>query len=404
MFPPALEDRFENRGELGRGGSAYVYEAYDRNIQRSVALKVAREELSPEDRRRFQTEARVTASLDHANIVPVHDLFLDEHGEPFAFAMKLIRGQALSSALGEMEREGDLRGQIEQLLPVLVRASEALAFAHSRGVVHRDINPRNLMLGSFGEVYVADWGLALDQPARSHTAEVSGTPAYMAPEQAKGELDRIGAPTDVFGVGATLYELLTGRPPYHGRSFADLLEQATRCKIVPPEQAASSRDLPGGLCTIVMKALDPNPSKRHQNAEELQADLMSFVLRGGWFPRAHFARGEVIVRAGDRGDRAYLVVSGRCEIYRDLDHDPSPLREVGPGEVFGEVGLFTGAARTATVRAAQDTDVLIVNRDALDAELERAPWMRALLRAAGDRFLELELDAAQAGRRSREDR
>jgi len=265
-------------------------------------------------------------------------------------------------------------------------------------VVHRDVKPQNVMVGAFGQVYVTDWGLALGgdwrgEPDLELEADVSGTLAYMAPEQVDSRRGGIDGRTDVFALGALLYETLTGRPPFRGELF-DVLDQVRRGDVRLPEEVAPHREMPSELCTIAMKALSPDPDARHASATELQRAVEDFMRRGGWFPRARFLAGDSILREGEAGSTAYIVVQGRCEVFQGSGAGRRVVREIGPGEVFGEVGLFTENARTASVRALTPVDLLVVRRSALDAELERSTWMGAFFRAAGERFVELDRERA----------
>jgi serine/threonine-protein kinase len=264
-------------------------------------------------------------------------------------------------------------------------------------VIHRDLTPANVMVGSFGQVYVMDWGLAMlrDRPsaavaAKSPITGHSGSPAYMAPEQARGRVEDIGPATDVFGLGAILYHLLTMHPPWQGPTSVAVFAQATAGAVPPPTPMPPAVELPAGLCRIAMKALRTDPRERHASVEALRNDVEVFLRGGGWFDVATFPKGALILREGERGITAYIVVSGSCEIYRVADGRKERLRTVGPGEVFGEVAFFTDAPRTANVEATTDVSVLVVTRAALEHELEQSSWMRAFVRAAIDRFVELD--------------
>jgi serine/threonine-protein kinase len=241
--PLGAGDRYELGDPIGRGGMGEVIEAYDKQIGREVAIKRLRtDEPTPHQLSRFLREARIQGRLEHPAIPPVHELSADAEGRPF-FAMKKLAGVTLAEVL----RDPDLHGEFtrQRQLRAFVDVCRAVELAHRRGIVHRDLKPANVLLGDHGEVYVLDWGIAreLDVPERSGqdagplgsmtrgrpTGDVAGTPAYMAPEQARGDPD-IDGRADVYSLGCTLYEILTGaqlhphRPP-------------TRppCDDVPPE-------------------------------------------------------------------------------------------------------------------------------------------------------------------------
>jgi serine/threonine protein kinase len=394
------KDRFDFQEQIGTGGMGAVWKVFDREILRHVAVK----EVDPADDAellaRFLEEARIMGQLDHPNIVPVHDVVRDTRGIPTRFIMALVHGRTLADILDD-EKDAPVSGErLEELLRVFLRVCDAISFAHSRGVIHQDLNPRNVMVGSHGRVYVMDWGLAV---VRGHgegalatgrrpdrfdvSGSLGGTPAYMAPEQAAGRRSAVDARTDVFGLGGILYHFLTLRPPY---ADGDVLEMAKAGRISPPGALVDERRLPAGLCRIAMKALAAEPAGRHQTVEELRLEIEAFLRGGGWFQTVMFPAGTLIVREGEHGEVAYIVTEGECEIYRMAGGEKVRLRRVGPGEVFGEVGLVTPSRRTAVVEAITDVKALLVTRSALEHEVSRNTWMRALIEAAVERFVELD--------------
>ncbi len=229
---PAHPGRYELGEEVGRGGMGAVLRARDPHLNRELAVKVLRGGGEPESLRRFVEEAQVCSQLQHPGIVPVHDLGRLEDGRPF-FAMKLVQGRTLAELLRKRAQPAD---DLPRFLDIFGQVCQAVGYAHSRGVIHRDLKPSNVMVGAFGEVQVMDWGLAkvlrphergaaafsAVRTVRSASGDESregqamGTPAYMAPEQARGEVDSLDERADVFGLGAILCEILTGRPPFAG--------------------------------------------------------------------------------------------------------------------------------------------------------------------------------------------
>jgi eukaryotic-like serine/threonine-protein kinase len=388
--------RFEQRGEIARGGMGVVYEVWDHLLQRRVAVKELWRESGAGEAGRFVEEARITGALDHPNVLPVHDLWFDGDDSAPRLVMKLVEGRTLSDLVHETAAP-PAGAQLERLLDVVLRVCDALSFAHSRGVIHRDLHPRNVMVGTHGQVYVMDWGCAVRREELAVRAAAplpgsfgSGTPAYMAPEQAWGRDHEIDERTDVFGVGAILYEILTLRPPFAGENLHDVIVLARRGRIVPPDEVAPGGALPARLCSIVMRALAPERGDRHPSVEALRADVDGFLRSGGWFAAQRFAQGALLLREGDVGDRAYIVTEGTCEVFRVVGNRTETLRVIGPGGVVGEIGLFTGSTRVANVRATTDVRVLVVTREALERELGRASWMRTFVEAAIARFVELD--------------
>ena len=248
--------RYDELGELGRGGMGVVLKVKDNDLRREVAMKVIRaDRRSDAAMHSFVEEAQITGQLEHPNIVPVHELGTDADGKIY-FTMKMVRGQPLSQVLRAI-RHGDAdtakRHTLDRLLQILLKVCDAVSFAAARGVVHRDLKPENIMLGRFGEVVVMDWGLArvhgqstkksqqtsiftdhtIKKATESETnpssafsmeGSIAGTPAYMAPEQARGEISKINESTDVFALGAILCEILCLRGPYLARGRKILLK------------------------------------------------------------------------------------------------------------------------------------------------------------------------------------
>ncbi len=391
--PPGAA-RFEDRGEIARGGMGSVHAIWDHLLGRRAALKELWQEGDAGTTVQFVEEARIMGALDHPNVLPVYDLQIDDGTGTPRLLMKLVEGRTLGELLHESATP-PAGERLERLLGAVLKVCDAVSFAHSRGVIHRDLHPRNVMVGSHGQVYVMDWGLAIrrDQPrpeAPPGFAFGSGTPAYMAPEQAWGRDAEIDERTDVFGIGALLYEMLTLRPPFAGTALEDVLETARRCAVVPPDVLAAASAPPARLCDIVMRALSADRGARHQTVDALRDDLEGFIRSGGWFAARRFPSGTIMLHEDDEGDGAYIVTQGTCEVYRTIGDRTEILRVIGPGGVVGEVGLFTGARRVASVRARTDVTVLVVTPAALEQELGRTSWMRAFVDAAIARFVELD--------------
>src|SRR5689334_2229561 len=241
-------DRFRIEGEINRGGMGVVWKAMDGDVLRHVAVKAMHPSDDEELLARFVEEARIMGQLDHPNIVPVHDILRDERGRPTRFIMALVDGRTLAEILDE-EREAPVSGErLEELLRVFLKVADAIAFAHSRGVVHQDVTPRNVMVASHGRVYVMDWGLAVVRgrergvttrraPDRFDVSgALGGTPAYMAPEQARGQRRAVDPRTDVFGLGGILYHLLTLRPPWVAATPGEVVERAKAGVVTPPRE------------------------------------------------------------------------------------------------------------------------------------------------------------------------
>ncbi len=397
-------------GELGVGGMSTVVRALDKDLRRYVAIKVLSPELSANETevKRFNAEARITGQLEHPYIVPVYEFGSDHHNGPF-LCMKLVHGKTLEKMLEEAGISRLESDRLADLLQIFVKVCDAVAFAHSRGIIHRDLKPSNVMIGEFGQVYVLDWGVARwDPPGDSALGQIDlrkyiashanldppgfvvGTPCYMAPEQLWGQHDEIGPATDIFSLGAILYQILTGQPPRLPESVRSALVGKLVLEVVPPDEVVKGAAVPAELSRIALKAMSHRAGDRHPCVDDLKADVDRF-LRGAWhLPRAHFGAGTLIIRAGDPGDAAYIIASGRCGAFRVEDGAEITLREMGPGDVFGETAVFSNKPRTASVKALTDAVLLTVTSQTLSSALGLNSWMGAFVKALAERFREVD--------------
>jgi WD40 repeat protein len=297
--PPQEEARYALRGLRAVGGVGEIWLARDMDLDRDVALKVLRPDRAtdPALEARFLHEARITARLQHPGIVPVYDLAPGGGEEPAFYTMRLVPGRTLAEAAQAFHtrRAAGAAGPLDlnALLTAFVGVCQTVAYAHSRGVIHRDLKPSNVALGDFGEVIVLDWGLAREvagqpdadtgpgartcgpEPGATCVGDVLGTPAYMAPEQAVGQTDRIDPRTDVYGLGAILYEVLTGRPPFQGSDTLDVLRQ--RASHDPPPPRSLWPGVPAALEAICHKALAPEPERRYGSAGEVAREVQHWL-------------------------------------------------------------------------------------------------------------------------------
>ena len=396
--------RLAPREEIAHGGMGVIHRVFDTRMERTVALKVIDPALAshPEMTARFFDEARITGQLDHPNIVPVHDVILDDHGQPSAMVMKLVDGETLTARLALAPRR---ERELTKLLEIFLKVCDAVAFAHSRGVIHRDLKPDNIMIGAFGQVYVMDWGCAhvIPRPRRLGEQEgrprrslsdapgmVIGTPGYMAPEQAWGKTDEIDERTDVFGLGAILYHILTGTSPHPGDSTSATIGHARVTEPRQPHELVPAVRLPPGLCRIAMRAIATNKQDRFESAQELRDEIEAFLRGGSYFDSRTFPAGTVIVKEGDVADIAYVITAGTCEVFRKERGRRVALRTLNPGDVFGEGAMFASGTRNASVASIDDVTVIVVSRETLHEELALDSWMGSFVRALSLRYRDLE--------------
>jgi serine/threonine protein kinase len=410
--------RFQSVREVDRGGIGRIDAAEDPVIGRRVAIKTLLPELheDPGSFSRFGEEAQITGQLEHPNIVPVYDLGEGENG-PF-IVMKLIRGKSLALLISEHESGKQLE-PLQRFIQTLLRLCDALSFAHSRGVFHCDLKPDNVMVGDYGQVYLMDWGVALlrsrrdamrdTPPSRpppewsgsgpspslvrvtprldAGSSNVRGSPAYMSPEQVQGRGDEIDERTDVFGLGGILHEVLTGKPP---NDWEHLRGPGLGHPVALPNSSALWPQLPPELCRIAAKALAPKRSERYASVEAFGTDLTQFLQGGGWFETRRFRPGEVVVTEGEPGDTAYIIETGRCEVWKNVKNERVLIRTLGPGDVFGETAVLTRAPRTASIVALDEVTVKLITGDSLNRELDRNPWLAAFVRSLANLFRETD--------------
>jgi serine/threonine-protein kinase len=395
--------------EFARGGMGRIHPATDRNLLRHVALKRLDKELATQAffRDGFIAEAQITGQLEHPNIVPVHELAIDEHGVPY-FTMKLVQGLSFHQWLYGAGHSVGSTERLEEGLEIFAKVCDAVAYAHHRGVIHRDIKPGNVMVAGFGQVYLMDWGLArlsLRRPASGSAAAMEapgpvGTPGYMAPEQARGNPHDMDERTDIFGLGALLCEIVTGKTPLGDISDPDeIIERTKKGQLVSIDELAAGIGVSKRLRSIVAKATAPNPADRHASVVELQKDVLSFLRGGFHLPRKLFKAGERIIAEGDPGDSAYMIVSGRCRAVRAVADGQETLGVMGPGDVFGEMALLLEEPRAATVEAVDTVTVLVLDKTTMTEGLGIDGWTGALVRALAQRFRDLEHQVRSSGMR-----
>jgi serine/threonine-protein kinase len=298
--PPELPlsfGRYAVESTMAHGGMGVVYRCYDPEYERTIAMKalLPKHAGKPEFLRRFQREIQITSHLEHPGIVPVYEKGVLDDGRPY-FTMRVVHGESLDKILHTAERP--------RLLRIFGRICQAIAYAHAQGVIHRDLKPENILVGQYGIMKVIDWGVAKILPgsplAHLRDAEtessaefslpdddslsngtldgfVLGTPAYLSPEQASGEVQRVDARTDVFGLGAILCAMLTGKPPYSGENGKENLSKARKANLADATVRLQRCGAESALTALTLRCLAPNPDDRPANAEILAAEFTAYL-------------------------------------------------------------------------------------------------------------------------------
>jgi len=406
--PPPLpadvpRERYSSTGEIAAGGMARIHRVVDHQLHRLSAMKILDEAYAanPRERQRFIEEAQITGQLDHPNIVPVHELQVD--GEGPRFVMKLVDGVTLSAEVRRARQDAKGLEWLERFLEIFVKICDGVAFAHSRGVIHRDLKPANILVGNYGEVYVMDWGLAkvihrqgVDVP-RTYGGDLDpegvaiGTVQYMSPEQARGENQLTDERTDVFLLGAVLYFILTARAPYGHLEGVEALVAAQEARITPPQAVVGDEvRLPPEICQIAMKAMARDPGDRFSSVTQLRTAVHRFLRGGNHLEQRTIPARTVVIREGDPGREAFMIVRGSCQAYKTVDGAKVVLRRMGPGDVFGEMAILSAKPRSASVEALEELTVMVVTAQTLSDELGMSSWIGAFVKALADRFREAD--------------
>jgi serine/threonine-protein kinase len=383
---------------VGRGGSGIVYKGHDPFVSRDVAVKVAlqptesaesqKEAQKPAEERLFFTEARAAGMLQHPHIVTLFDA--GEIGPHAYIVMEYIDGDTLKSLC----RPSGPRASLEQVIDIIYKCAKALHYSHEKGVLHRDIKPSNIMLTRDGEPKIMDFSIAAIAQRGEEAQQVGvGSPLYMSPEQVRRQ--PIGPQSDLYSLGAVMYQLLTGSPPFTGENLPSLFAAIRNAPVPRPE--AKSPDLPKEIGDIVVRLLAKDPRDRYQTGDDLARELIRLFERlraadrqlsrresrdslrslrfFGGFNESEieeilnasslqtFAPGDRIVTEGDIDSAFYIIARGSVEVFKGS----RKLQGLDRGDCFGEISFLSASRRTATVRAATPVVVLKVNASLMDS-------------------------------------
>lgn len=384
--------RYDIISELGKGAMGVVYKAYDPVIDRLVAIKTINKQMVDLDEAdalsRLRREAQSAGRLSHPNIVGIYDY---GENDRFAYiAMEYIDGKPLNSLMLDDPM------QPAKALSVMRQLLAALDYSHDKKVVHRDIKPANILVMDDGLVKITDFGIArIESSTLTQAGAFLGTPAYMSPEQVRGET--VDLRSDIFSASVVFYELLAGQRPFSGSGTALAYQIVTN---TPPRVTQVNSRIPSALSEVIEKAMAKDPLNRYQTARDFQhaidevlgrfkalaerqtGDATGATTKKAWYERWTFEAGREIFHQGDSGDACYVIESGVVEVVRhDLVTDQEfVLAQVGRGKVIGEMALIDNQPRMATVRAVEDTVLLVVPREAFQSRLEKLdPVTRRLL-------------------------
>lgn len=379
--------------EVGRGSTGAVYLSHDPYYGRDVAIKVYRSpQTLPDDKARiarkmFLSEAHMVGMLHHANILPIYDAG-EENGRCYIVTEHIHGARTLSTYC-----RGESLLRLDHVVEIIFKCAKALHYAHSRGVIHRDIKPSNILLTHDGDVRIIDFGIALVAGSDVDGIEgVAGSPSYMSPEQVQGL--EISNRSDLYSLGAVMYELLTGERPFKAASLARLLHQIVYS--TPPPIHLQRPDVPAELEAVVAQVLQKDPQQRYRTGAELaaaltrvhqrlrlisgtidqseqlrmlrmlkffhefsQAEIHEVLQAGSW---QEFVAGDHLVRQGELDDRLYIIVSGHCQVERN----GVTIGRINTGDCFGEASYVPGAIRQATVRALGPVTALSVSSTLLE--------------------------------------
>jgi serine/threonine protein kinase len=409
--------------EVGRGSTGTVFMSHDPYYGRDVAIKVYNIEAGGDDerarvaRKMFLSEAHMVGMLHHPNILPIYDAG-EENGHCYIVTEHVHGARTLSAYC----RPDNLL-RLDDVVELMFKCAKALHYAHSRGVIHRDIKPSNIMLTTDSDVRIIDFGIALVADSEISRIEgIAGSPSYMSPEQVQSL--EITNRSDLYSLGAVMYELLTGVRPFRAGNLVKLLHQIVYATPAPVHTLR--RDVPEEIENVVAVAMQKDPERRYQSGLDFAAELtrvhqtlrqqyaridrqeqfsllrrLKFfhefshaeiheVLRASHWQR--YAAGERIVKEGEMDDRFYIIVSGNCA----MERNGARIGLLSSGECFGETSYVEGAKRTATIRAADEVTVLKVSSTLLEQVSASCQlrFNRVFLRSLIGRLQSTELRAA----------
>ncbi|MEA2012540.1 MAG: protein kinase [Verrucomicrobiota bacterium] len=415
-------ERYETRSKLTEGGMGIINIVFDKSLKRVIAMKVLPKEKMKDSTNieEFLNEAIITAHLEHPNIIPVHDIGSYNNEENPFYTMKLVEGESLFEIIRKLDANDQdyiNKYPLRKLILIFRKVCDAIAYAHSRRIIHRDLKPENIMVGDFGEVLLLDWGLAkycseeVNEKGTRTVANfdetdfiskgdaflttngiIKGSLAYIAPEQAFAEISEIDRKTDIFLLGATLYHIITRRPPYEGNSQLEIVKKAEIGDFRNPREFLIAEDLPNALVDIVMRAMKLKKEERFSSVKELILNIDNFLSGRTVSSYRIFEKGEFLMKAGAIGTETYVLVSGKVQVKgRTLEGEKIKYAEFEKGAIIGELAGITMDFRTADVVAMKKTEALVITHELLMDELRTLPpWMESIVVSMAERIASMD--------------
>jgi eukaryotic-like serine/threonine-protein kinase len=406
LKPYSSRDRYHEIENIGEGGLSRVSSSFDSCLNRVVAVKELKEEFlcDPDFLNAFITEVKLISYLDHPGVVTVYDTHLTDE-QQLRYTMRLVDGQTLHAFLGyHLQPDVVNVNYLSDVINIFTKLCETLAYVHDKGVLHLDLKTENIMLGRYGEVMIMDWGNAylynaslyedhvrkhLNADSDSHIRievrdAILGTPLYMSPEQTSSRND-LRPTSDIFSIGVVVYELLTGQRPFAASTVDEIVERVRTLE--PPTVHELNPDIPLRLSHIVQKMMRKAPEERYQNTHDVLHDLQAAQSSGQAFPLWEIPAGQVIFNEGDPGDFTIRIKSGKIEISKQNQGTKKVLAELGPGDVLGELAVFSDMPRTATATTLENTAVYLMRSAEVQAEMDKlSPWVSQMIHALSNRF------------------
>ncbi len=407
--------KYRFQRNLVSGGMGSILDVMDQDLQRPLAMKVILSKFKGKEDTLtdFIAEAKITGLLEHPNIIPVHELSLTQETGLF-FTMKLLtQGEALIDILNEIRKgnpEYVEKYNTYHLLNIFRKVCDAVSFSHSRDIVHQDIKPHNIMVAPYGEVLLMDWGIATfvgdleaekDPAMREFHAHImaltqgkddiiKGSPTYMSPEQVQGDPRFLDRRSDIFLLGATLYHMFTFEAPYFGKDIYEIIHKAEAGELIPPQLRNPSRQIPEEICRIIMKAMAHEKADRYQRVEELASDIDD-LISGKWSQQEKrmFSAGEMLMRQGETGEEAYLILKGKVQVFIETDDRRVDLATLKEGDVIGEMALISKEklTRSASVEALERTEAAVLTKHVISQNLKKLPpYMEKIVSTLTDRL------------------